>query len=232
LDGYIWHNKTVVTEGSTTITHPNLFVPGTAELNKRYSLSSGSLSSSNGYFMTDYIELVDFGNTTPYNANLNWECLVDSATDAKFILFNSNKEKIGASFIKTTYNNITVTNGKSVIDLKTINTSGGGSQPTESEVVYVRFQLPAKASLSALTSADIAGLEITFDAITKTETTEGTITQEWVNSGISYAPTFKTDLIGVLGEDNVIYLSDNLPSGTYTLKDAGNDHAVIGTYTV
>lgn len=54
---------------------------------------------------------------------------------------------------------------------------------------------------------------------------------EWTNAGIAYAPTFKTDLVGVLGEGNVVYLSDNLPSGTYTLKYPDNDYATIGTIT-
>ena len=74
---------------------------------------------------------------------------------------------------------------------------------------------------------------ITIDEpITYTETEESTeVYYEWTDTGISYAPTFKTDLVGVLGEDNVIYLSDNLPSGTYTLKHADNNYDVIGTFT-
>lgn len=57
--------------------------------------------------------------------------------------------------------------------------------------------------------------------------------QEWVNTGLSYMPIFKTDLIGVLTENNVIYLSDNsLPSGTYTLKYGDETYATIGTITV
>ena len=64
--------------------------------------------------------------------------------------------------------------------------------------------------------------------------TAGTTTATaWTDTGISYAPTFKTDLIGVLGEGNVIYLSDNaLPSGTYTLKYGDETYDTIGTITV
>lgn len=72
------------------------------------------------------------------------------------------------------------------------------------------------------------------EEITYTEVPGETISkQEWVDTGISYTPTFKTDLIGVLGEGNVIYLSDNnLPSGTYTLKYSKDDYEAIGTYIV
>lgn len=72
---------------------------------------------------------------------------------------------------------------------------------------------------------------ITIDEpITYTETEESTeVYYEWTDTGISYAPTFKTDLVGVLGEDNVIYLSDNLPSGTYTLKYLDDNYDTVGT---
>ena len=47
------------------------------------------------------------------------------------------------------------------------------------------------------------------------------------------ANTFKADLIGVIGENNIIYLSDNaLPSGTYVLKSSDESYGIIGTYTV
>lgn len=55
----------------------------------------------------------------------------------------------------------------------------------------------------------------------------------WKNTGIKYTPTIYTDIVGVLGENNVIYLSDNnLPSGEYTLKYQNNDYAPIGTYVI
>jgi hypothetical protein len=80
---------------------------------------------------------------------------------------------------------------------------------------------------------NIKSVIVTIDEpITYTETPESTETfYEWSDTDIPYAPSFKTDMIGVMGEDNVIYLSDNLPSGTYTLKYPDNDYAIVGTIT-
>jgi hypothetical protein len=64
----------------------------------------------------------------------------------------------------------------------------------------------------------------------KAESTE--ISYNWLDTGIPYAPTFKTDLIGVLGEQNVIYLSENLPNGTYTLKYGDSSYDTVGTIIV
>lgn len=58
-------------------------------------------------------------------------------------------------------------------------------------------------------------------------------TYKWKNTGINYTSTIYTDIVGVLSENNVIYLSDNnLPSGQYTLKYQNNDYAPIGTYVI
>lgn len=228
FDRSIYYYGKVVTGGE--VTSPNMFVPSTAELNKRWSISSSASSKQAGYFITDFIEVKNFANTTPYNARLNWELPLTGNKDNKMIFFNSDKTQIGASFLTEKTNNVTVLNGKTVINMKSISTVGGGYEPTASEVAYVKLELCIESSLSSLTSADIANCEITFDA--NNIEIEGTVTYEWIDSGISYAPTFKTDLIGVLGENNVIYLSDNLPSGTYTLKTDSANYDTIGTYIV
>ena len=63
--------------------------------------------------------------------------------------------------------------------------------------------------------------------------TTNDISYAWRNTGINYTSTIYTDIVGVLGENNVIYLSDNnLPSGSYTLKYQNNDYAPIGTYVI
>lgn len=63
--------------------------------------------------------------------------------------------------------------------------------------------------------------------------TTNDISYAWKNTGINYTSTIYTDIVGVLGENNVIYLSDNnLPSGQYTLKYQNNDYAPIGTYVI
>lgn len=227
LDGYIYHNKEVTTEGETT--NHNVFDSSKAELNKRFSISSGSISTSNGYFVTDFIEVPNFQNTTPYNVRLNWEMPVaPPMNDNKVIYFDSSKTKLGGNFIQG--ENYSLGTGETVIDARTMSSGASGNvAPDFSKVAYIRLQLCVRSSATALTSADIANCEIRLDA--NEVTTEGTTKQEWVNSGIPYTPTFKTDLVGVLGEGNVIYLSDNLPSGTYTLKYPDDDYATIGTIT-
>lgn len=225
LDGYIYSNKTIVTEGE--IASPNLFDPSTATLNKRLSGSSGSESTSAGYFLTDFIPVTKYAETTPYNVRLNWKALYVADSDEKVLFYSSSKSKIGYVFLHEQYN-ATVSDNETVVDIKTM--GGTHVEPTASEVAYVRFQLAVNSSLASLASADIANLEITFDA--NNVAGESTTKTEWVNSGIPYAPTFQTDLIGVLGEDNVIYLSENLPSGTYTLKYGDETYDTIGTITI
>lgn len=233
LNGNIYYNKTVVTEGETIRTYPNQFVPSTAQLNTRLSGSSGSASTSNGYFVTDFIEVPNYATTTPYYVRLNWEMSSSVGDDIKVMFYNSSKTKLGYTPIADVGHavpNSVIANGKTTINTKIQLKTGTG--PDESQVAYIKLQLSAKSSLTALTSTDIAKLEITLDAVYTETTTESTTKQEWVNSGISYSPTFKTDLVGVLGEGNVIYLSDNLPSGTYTLKYGDETYTTIGTITV
>lgn len=56
---------------------------------------------------------------------------------------------------------------------------------------------------------------------------------EWQNTGLQYTATLYTDLIGIVDENNVIRLSsNNLPSGTYTLKYGDESFDTIGTITV
>ena len=97
------------------------------------------------------------------------------------------------------------------------------------------FKFSAQMVTSAITASDLKDLIVTAnEPFTYTEQkTEDETISEWYDTGISYAPTFKTDLIGVLGEGKVIYLSDNnLPSGTYTLKYGDETYETIGTITV
>lgn len=227
LDGYIYQDKEVTVEGETIKTYPNVFVPSTAQLNKRYSTSGDSLSNRNGYFWTDFIETPHI-ETTPYNMRLNWEMALDVCTDCKLAYYTANGTRVGYSFISE-ISNAKVENGETVIDLKTIHIQSSSKPSNWADVAKVRLQLAPKSSEVALVASDLTNLKITLDAVYTETTTEPTTKNEWVNTGISYAPTFKTDLVGVLGENNVIYLSDNLPSGTYTLKYPDDNYATIGT---
>ncbi len=59
------------------------------------------------------------------------------------------------------------------------------------------------------------------------------VTKAWTDTGMPYTTTVYTDLIGIVDENNVIYLSDNnLPRGTYTLKYGDGSYETIGTITV
>ena len=119
------------------------------------------------------------------------------------------------------------------------NATTGWSVKDEGNGVYAYYQainydvgaiwIQLFISSSAISASDVANLIVAVNQEIKEETVT---TYDWVDSGISYTPTFKTDIIGVLGENNVIYLSDNaLPSGTYTLKADNANYDIIGTYT-
>lgn len=232
LDGYIYSNRTVVTPGSKI--YPNKFVPSTVTLSSRLSGSSASVTASDGAkgsFVTDFIAVKDMGSVSPYYTRLNWE--MPEHNDNKVVFYNSSKTRIGNNTFATTSTGeayYTVSNGETVFDLKNMYPASTAAPSNWADVAYVRFQLFVKPSGTALVAADYTNCKITFDAIY--EETEGTTKQEWVNTGIPYVPTFKTDLIGVLGEGNVIYLSENLPSGTYTLKYGDETYDTIGTITV
>jgi hypothetical protein len=244
-DGHIYYNTTVVTEGSSTTTYPNLLVKSTATLNARMSGSSGAVTegSTNCHFVTDYIDVsaksastsnllvrIGMGSVTSYKINLNWE--LTSHADHKVVFFDKNKAHIGRNVLSSS-SNYSVSNGKTVIDLKKIHSSSSSAPSDWGNVAYIRLEL--SNGTTTVTQSTIENCQITCDSIYETVTIEGSSKQEWVDSGLTYTPTvtYKTDLIGVLGENNVIYLSDNaLPSGTYTLKYSDETYDTIGTITI
>lgn len=213
FDGYtiddviITVNEEIVyteTDGSTTITYPNQFVPDAAELNKRYSGSSQSTTTKTGYFVTDYIAVPDFASVTPYNARLNWEVPSSTATDVKIAYFDASKTHLGLVYIADANNSATA-NGKTTIDLRAIT---GSNAPTDvSAVAYVRIQLAVNSSMASLTAADIENLTITFDAVFETESTESVTTQTWSSTGIAYNQPADY-------EDRVISLEANVANNT------------------
>lgn len=224
LNGYIYSNRKVVIEGG--ITSPNMFTPTEDCINNRLSGSSGSVSSQNGSFVTDFISVANsIANNTPFNIRINTE--VANSSENKIVYYNASKTRIGQSLLEVGQNT-TISNSETVSDIRTMS-SGSSVEPSWSDVAYIRVQYVLHPT-DAITFDDIKNLKITFDV--NNVATEPTETIEWVNSGISYLPNIKTDLIGVLTEDNVIYLSDNLPSGTYTLKYGDETYDTVGTITV
>lgn len=215
--GSIWAYRTSTTEGETVLVpnFTNLIKfdasgnPSNVELNKRYSASAGAaagyLASQDGSFAITNVITTNGSNYTLY---------INQKPEGQSKVINP-----------------------SSINVVTINT-GDWTTGENGEYKFNGSDLPslkfsAQMSTSAITADSLKGLIVTLDEpITYTEQkTEGETVSEWYDTGISYAPTFKTDLVGVLGENNVIYLSDNLPSGTYTLKYPDNDYATVGTIT-
>lgn len=224
LNGYIYSNRKVVIEGG--ITSPNMFTPTEDCINNRLSGSSGSVSSQNGSFVTDFISVADsIANTAPFNIRINTE--VANSNENKIVYFNASKTRIGQSLLEVGQNT-TISNSETVSDIRTMS-SGSSVEPSWSDVAYIRVQYVLHPT-NAITIDDINNLRITFDV--NNVVTEPIETYEWFNSEISYLPYLKTDLIGVLAENNVIYLSENLPSGTYTLKYGDETYDTVGTITV
>ena len=162
---------------------PNKFVPSKATLNQRLSSSSGSVSANNtsvGSFITDYIALSDYTSHTPFNVRLNF--VPEASAENKVVLYDSNKSRSGSTLagIGSTGSavvNTTLSNGETIIDIKTGH-STENAIPTDA--AYVRFQLFVKPVGTSITSADVANLTITFDheGGTKTEIA-------WYDTGLS-----------------------------------------------
>lgn len=169
-------------ENTVEIEPPNKFVPSNAVLNQRISGSSGSVSANNssiGSFVTDFIAVPDFAQNTPFNVRLNFETV--ASDENKVVFFNSSKARAGNTLVGINgaggvYPNTTVSNGETVIDIKTPHNS---STVIPTDVAYVRFQLFVKPVGTSLTSADVADITITFDheGGTKTENT-------WYDTGM------------------------------------------------
>ena len=224
LEGYIYSSQKVVTQGGTT--SPNMFTPTEDCLNMRLSGSTGSTSSNPGSFITDFIPVTNIANETQFIVRLNRE--VVDYKENKLVYYNASKTRLGTNLLEVG-TNTTISNGETVTDIKKLSASSSATPSSWSDVAYIRIQYCLHLT-NNIAMSDIENCEVTFDV--NNVVTEETIKYQWVNSGISYAPTFRTDLIGVVGEDNVIYLSENLPSGTYTLKYGDETYETIGTITV
>lgn len=229
FDGYIYSLQKVATGGG--MSYPNRFKPSTAILNKRLSGSGGSWGSNNssvGYFGVDNLLVPNYSSNSPYNLVINYELPYSSngGDDSKIVFRDSSGTRVGHCFIMPDGGNVKIADGKTIVDLRKFHTQGGGVAPDVSKVTQIALQLVLTPG-TAVTSAQLENIEIYLEV--EGTYNEPTITYEWKNSGIHYAPTFRTDIVGVLGEGNVIYLSDNaLPPGTYSLKFADNDYMNVG----
>lgn len=224
---YAYKTTTVTVPGTEVPTFTNLIKfdasgnPTNVSLNMRFSASAGSaagyLSSQNGSFaITDDI---------PYVKGAPLYISAQPAGQAKFATFKTDGSLSGDGVLTV------AATGWSSGDNGEYTTTPGVSSGVATGALNLRFS--AQMSTVAITGADLADLIVTYNEPIVYTTTEDTTTTTtaWVSTGIAYAPTFETDMIGVLGEGNVVYLSDNLPAGTYTLKH-GDDYATVGTITV
>lgn len=173
--GNIW------TYGEVTVVvePPNKLVVSTAEVDKRLSGSSGSVStnaSSVGCFVTDFIPVSGLDSINPYNVRLNWEMSV--ADDNKVVFYNSSKTRLGNTVIDEG-SNATVSNGQTVIDIRSIHATSSVAPSNWADVKFVRFQLFVNSTLTAITKSDIANYTIKFDA--EGGTTTG---YQWYDTGL------------------------------------------------
>lgn len=217
--GTIWANKTGTT---TTVTENNEYDSSyTTGLNLRLSTNDGThRTGATGRYTTDYISITP---TTPYTVTVKGlSTALVTVDDSYYIVhyFGADKSYLGYASMGML--------GHSPASGALPMSFDISKYSNFSNAAYVRITL--HISTSNITMENCDGLVINFEPKNTVETTTGTA---WYDTGISYAPTFKTDLIGVLGENNVIYLSDNaLPSGTYTLKYGDENYTTVGTITV
>lgn len=235
--GHIYAHRTVTTGGESVKTpnFTNLFDKSKVTLNAY--LTGSDIGTEDGSFTTNIMPFDKANLAKPQVIRIANFPNALTAHKRSRIAFLPNGAYNGNTFCQ--FNSLLsgITVDTSNLGLQTITIADGGTINSGSALTNTinSIQISFRMGASTLTLADIPDLIITVnEEITYTETTTPIETfSEWYDTGISYTPTFKTDLIGVLGEGNVIYLSDNnLPSGTYTLRDANNDFAVIGTYTI
>lgn len=189
MNGHIW----VCEEVTVTVEAPNVLVPSTATLNQRLSGSSATVSandSSKGSFVTDFIPVKDMDSITPYNVRLNWE--IPLSGDNKIVYFNSSKARLGSTVFTTTggtEQNTTISNGETVIDIKTMAANTSSAPSNWADVAYIRVQLFVKPIGTSLTSDDVTNLTISFDheSSTRTEKT-------WYDTGIVAGRKYKASL--------------------------------------
>lgn len=231
LWAYIKHTKT--TESSIVPNFTNVFNAEAAMIGYRWSSSSGGAIDYDQGILSDFIACdLSSGEHTIRIKNGR---LHGASTNAGIVYFttNSNGEEIDYS-----KNTMTATEEADGIFAYKLGEYNGSMIDGYENTKYIRciiIQMNDSGNMvSPQTLENAKNIIITIDEeITYTEIPASAETYyEWADTGIPYAPTLKTDLIGVLGEGNVIYLSDNLPSGTYTLKYGDETYDTIGTITV
>jgi hypothetical protein len=228
---YMKHTNT--TGGSVVPNFVNVFDADAAMIGYRWSGSGMSPTATAHCILSDFIPCnLSSGEHTIRIKNAQ---LHGYTTNAGIAYFTSNVNDTVFAHVKNL--EATPTEEEDGVFAYKLGESDGSMISGYTNTRYIRcvaVQYSNETLVTQQTLENAQGIIITIDEpITYTEVPASTETYyEWTDTGISYAPTFKTDLIGVLGENNVVYLSDNLPSGTYTLKYGNETYDTIGTITI
>lgn len=209
-DGYIYGYGQSNISGTVTETIATTYSDG-----YRLSLTSGGTKASSSSTTTDFIDVRH--TTSPLTFNLSgitWGMEYEAETNNRGLcLYDDDKNLIEAAYTVVPGHNADhtwVTSGTLTNVTCQINKDGF------SGFAYIRFCGEGRGA-------------------------NATITMSYEQESVGYAWTrlmkvidgVRTDLIGIVGENNVIYLSDNnLPSGNYTLKYGDETYDTIGTLTV
>lgn len=226
---YMKHTKT--TEASTVPNFANVFDADTAMIGYRWSNSAGGPTDDQAAnILSDFISC-DLSEGEHTLRIKNGYVHSSTNTNTSIVYFSSNENDSRLQMVKC--GELTAIEEADGVYAYKLGDKSGSMFSGYQNTRYIRVSFRQGNTAATLDNARNAIITID-EPITYTSVPETTETYyAWTDTGISYAPTYKTDLIGVLGEDSVIYVSsDKLPSGTYTLKDPDNDFAIIGTYTV
>lgn len=224
---YMKYTKT--TGGSNTPNFSNVFDADAAMIGYRWSGSASAPSTDNSVLaniLSDFIpcDLSEGEHTLRIK---NGYVHSSTNTNTSIVYFSSNDNDSDLRMVN--YAKLTATEEDDGVFAYKLGDESGAMFSGYQNIRYIRVCFRQGNTAATLDNARNAIITID-EPITYTDVPESTETYyAWTDTGISYAPTFKTDLIGVLGEDNVIYLSDNLPSGTYTLKYGDDNYATVGT---
>lgn len=194
----------------------NVFVPANATLNKR--LSSSGESSSNGMFITEYLEF----DASTATSSIIWlpTDWASTAENQRVLLADANKAKLSSYYIKSnmssSHHYVGRENGRYYVDISKDNT--GSTMACYASTKYIRIGLSSGVTTS-ITAADIADVEILF------EKDRGVTTQsQWVETDFSVGRKYQATVSG-----SEVTWTD---VGTYVEPTAASWDATEETHTI
>lgn len=144
------------------ITYTNLFDPSTATMNTRWSNSSYSMKTENGYVATDYIPVHIEADTLMHLRNASF------AGNAYVVFYNSDKQILGSS-VETTTTGAGLSPTTATIDTDkngdtTVNLSKKNNTLDTNfmSAAYIRVCLQVNSMSTAITKNDISDIVLTI----------------------------------------------------------------------